>query len=220
MRRVRFALSCGPEGASLLTDGACARNDWFGWSQTAAFSSALDMARPNNGLLALGWESRANRRAGQCIGFALLGESLFPNAEKVTKNACPSIRVSLRSISLTPSPLRGSAYKGHPWPFTPLAASMPLAPLRADSIRPAERGDWRCLLGRASKSDVGWKTAQHFPPQATSKPLPRHGRLLCRTVGKLRVTHPTDFASLRASRQHALRINPKAVTPPSRGEHP
>jgi hypothetical protein len=39
-------------------------------------------------------------------------------------------------------------------------------------------------------------------------------------VGKLRVTHPTDFASLRAPRQHALRINPKAVTPPSRGEHP
>ncbi|MGY8819485.1 MAG: hypothetical protein ACKVLM_08800, partial [Pseudomonadales bacterium] len=27
-------------------------------------------------------------------GFALHGESLFPNAEKVTKNACPCIRVS------------------------------------------------------------------------------------------------------------------------------
>ncbi|GCA54417.1 hypothetical protein PSCT_00584 [Pseudomonas sp. SCT] len=225
MRRVRFALSCGSVGASVLTDGACARDDWFGWFQTAAFSPALDMARPNNGLLALAWESRANMRAGQCIGFALLGESLFPNAEKVTKNACPSIRGSLRPTSLTPSPLRGSAHKGHPWPFiagtpSPLAAFMPLAPLRADSIRPAERGDWRCLLGRASKSDVGWKTAQHFPPQATSKPLPRHGRLLFKTVGKLRVTHPTDFASLRAPRQHALRINPKAVTPPSRGEHP
>ncbi len=151
MRKVRSALSCGSVGASLLTDGVCGREDWFGWSQTAAFSSALNMACPNSGLLALGWESRANMRAGQCIGFALLGESLFPNAEKVTKNACPSIRVSLRSTSLTPSPLRGPAYKGHPYrwrprPFTPLAASMPLAPLRADSIRPPERGVRRRLM--------------------------------------------------------------------------
>jgi hypothetical protein len=116
-------------------------------------------------------------------GFALLGESLFPNAEKVTKNACPYIRVSLRSTSLIPSPLRGPAYKGHPWPFTPLAASMPLAPLRADSIRPPERGVRRRLGGRAMEKQkavpnlsqlangrgefVGWKTAKHFPPQST-----------------------------------------------------
>ncbi len=114
-------------------------------------------------------------------GFALLGESLFPNAEKVTKNACPYIRVSLRSTSLIPSPLRGPAYKGHPWPFTPLAASMPLAPLRADSIRPPERGVRRRLGGRAMEKQkavssqdhlindrqkfVGWKTAEHFPPK-------------------------------------------------------
>jgi hypothetical protein len=119
--------------------------------------------------------------AARSIGFALLGESLFPNAEKVTKNACPYIRVSLRSTSLIPSLLRGSPRKGHPWPFTALAASMPLAPPRSDSIRPPERGvRWR-LVGRAmekqravstqgyltstSETVVGWKTAKHFPPQ-------------------------------------------------------
>ncbi len=103
-------------------------------------------------------------------GFALLGESLFPNAEKVTKNACPYIRVSLRSTSLSPSALRGPAYKGHPWPFTPLAASMPLAPLRADSIRPPERGTRRRLIACSSankQSSAGRKTAKHFPPQST-----------------------------------------------------
>ena len=90
------------------------------------------------------------RLSALALGFALLGDSLFPNAgrpapKKVSKNACPCIRVSLRSTSLTPSALRGPAYKGHPWPFiagTPssLAASMPLAPLRPDSVRPPERG--------------------------------------------------------------------------------
>ena len=124
-------------------------------------------------------------RVGRRIGFALLGESLFPNAEKVTKNACPCIRVSLRSTSLIPSLLRGSPRKGHPWPFTALAASMPLAPLRSDSIRPPERGVRRRLVGRAMEKQkaashqseltsgcgrfVGWKTAKHFPPQSSPR---------------------------------------------------
>jgi len=121
---------------------------------------------------------------GRHIGFALLGESLFPNAEKVTKNACPYIRVSLRSTSLIPSLLRGSPRKGHPWPFTALAASMPLAPLRSDSIRPSERGVRRRLVVRGRKNwksvstqpqienenFVGWKTAKHFPPRSTMGP--------------------------------------------------
>ncbi len=118
-------------------------------------------------------------------GFALHGDSLFSNAKKVSKNACPSIRVSLRSTSLIPSMLRGPAYKGHPWPFTPLAASMPLAPLRSDSIRPSERGVRRRLAGPAMEKRetassqgqltngrgefVGWKTAKHFPPQSTQR---------------------------------------------------
>jgi len=118
-------------------------------------------------------------------GFALLGESLFPNAEKVTKNACPCIRVSLRSTPLIPSLLRGSPRKGHPWPFTAFAASMPLTPLRSDSIRPPERGIRSRLMVRSRKdlksittqqrfvyvpngneNIVGWKTAKHFPPQS------------------------------------------------------
>ncbi len=118
-------------------------------------------------------------------GFALHGDSLFSNAKKVSKNACPSIRVSLRSTSLIPSMLRGPAYKGHPWPFTPLAASMPLAALRSDSIRPSERGVRRRLAGPAMEKRetassqgqltngrgefVGWKTAKHFPPQSTQR---------------------------------------------------
>ncbi len=50
----------------------------------------------------------------------------------------PSAVTSLRSVSLLPVLLRGSAYKGRPWPFTPLAASMPLAPLRNTSTRPPD----------------------------------------------------------------------------------
>ena len=127
---------------------------------------------------------------GRRIGFALLGEFLLAVARmagppKGTKKSCPSIRVSLRETSLIPSPLQGPAYKGHPWPFTPLAASMPLAPLRADSIRPSERGVSRRLAVRAMEKQevvssqryltngrqkfVGWKTAQHFPPQAPQR---------------------------------------------------
>ncbi len=113
---------------------------------------------------------------GRRIGFALLGEFLLAVAPKGTKKSCPSIRVSLRETSLIPSPLRGPAYKGHPWPFTPLAASMPLAPLRADSIQPPERGVSRRLAVRAMEKQlcpqadaVGWKTAKHFPPQSTQR---------------------------------------------------
>jgi len=119
------------------------------------------------------------------IGFALLGESLLAIAPEGTKRSCPCIRVSLRSTSLIPSLLRGSPRKGHPWPFTALAASMPLAPLRSDSIRPSERGVRRRLAGPAMEKRetassqgrltngrgefVGWKTAKHFPPQSTQR---------------------------------------------------
>jgi hypothetical protein len=54
------------------------------------------------------------------------------------KKAHPIIRPRLRRGSFAPSSLRGSAYKGHPWPFKPLAASMPLAPLRNDCAHPPE----------------------------------------------------------------------------------
>ncbi len=224
MRGSSPALPCAFIGASLHSDGA--RNKRFDWSQIAVSSLTLNMGRPSdNALLAPGWESRAGKRVGRCIGFALLGESLLAIAPKGTKRSCPCIRVSLRSTSLIPSALRGPAYKGHPCrrrprPFTPLAASMPLVPLRSDSIRPPERGVRRRLIGhlpankrsafvslfanfqttrtRSLFSNVGWKTAQHFPPQATTTFSPDHGGLLSKTVGKLRVTHPTDLAPLRA----------------------
>ncbi len=122
---------------------------------------------------------------GRRIGFALLGEFLLAVAPKGTKKSCPSIWVPLRETSLIPSPLRGPAYKGHPWPFTPRAASMPLAPLRADSIRPSERGVSGRLAVRAMEKQevvssqrylingrqkfVGWKSAKHFPPQAAQR---------------------------------------------------
>ena len=43
------------------------------------------------------------------------------------------------ALRLAPVLLRGPAYKGHPWPFKPLAASMRLVPLRNTSTRPPDR---------------------------------------------------------------------------------
>ncbi|TYP62456.1 hypothetical protein A9A72_1241214 [Stutzerimonas stutzeri] len=173
-------------------------------AQNCAYDVAPFSARPagcalHGASLAFAPCSHSIGPAGRSIGFALLGESLFPNARmagpsKVTKNACPCTELgvpgSLRSTSLIPSLLRGSPRKGHPCrrrprPFTALAASMPLAPLRSDSIRPPERGVRRRLVGRAMEkqkgvstqgcvtngfeNSVGWKTAKHFPPQSTQR---------------------------------------------------
>jgi hypothetical protein len=72
-------------------------------------------------------------------GFALLGDLLSLLVQRtVSKETHPGIRVSLRSTSLSPVPLRGPAYKGHPWPFKPLAASMRLTPLRNTYARPSD----------------------------------------------------------------------------------
>jgi len=67
----------------------------------------------------------------------------------------------------------------------------------------AERGmaeQERPVMTCPQSSDVGWKTAQHFPPQASSKFLPGHDGLRCKQVGKLRVTRQSPIA--RPSRQH------------------
>ncbi|MQT61864.1 hypothetical protein GHO42_01885, partial [Pseudomonas sp. FSL R10-0056] len=61
-----------------------------------------------------------------------------PDAEKVTKKACPGVRPSLRSGSLAPALLRGPAATGHPWPIAALPASMPVDPLLRTSSRPPE----------------------------------------------------------------------------------
>ncbi|VXB98366.1 hypothetical protein PSEUDO8O_20376 [Pseudomonas sp. 8O] len=65
--------------------------------------------------------------------------------ERCAKEGHPDIRVSLRETSLAPVPLRGPAYKGHPWPFKPLAASMRLAPLRNTFTRPPEGDQFASL---------------------------------------------------------------------------
>ena len=64
--------------------------------------------------------------------------TFFACAKKVSKETHPGIRVSLRSTSLPPVLLREPAYKGHPWPFKPLAASMRLVPLRNTYVRPSD----------------------------------------------------------------------------------
>ena len=153
---------------------------------SAALSSAGTTGCALHGAsLAFVPRSHSTGPSGGSIGFALLGDSLFPNAgrpapKKVSKNACPCIRVSPRSTSLTPSALRGPAYKGHPWPFiagTPssLAASMPLAPLRADSVRPPERGiQWGLKASpSANKQHVPVPLFANFQTARTRLPFRR-----------------------------------------------
>ena len=74
--------------------------------------------------------------------------------ERCAKEGHPDIRVSLRETSLAPVPLRGPAYKGRPWPFKPLAASMRLAPLRNTYARPPE-GDRVASLHKLREIEIG-----------------------------------------------------------------
>ncbi len=153
-----------------------------------AYDAALSSAGTTGCALHGGWLAFVSRgrsivRVGGSIGFALLGESLlavagWPAPPKGTKRSCPCIRVSLRSTPLIPSTLRGPAYKGHPCrrrprPFTPLAASMPLAPLRADSIRPPERGVWRRLVVRSpgKKQSVLVRLFKYLQATRTQSPF-------------------------------------------------
>ncbi len=82
-------------------------------------------------------------------GFALLGDSLSLLVQRrVSKETHPGIRVSLRSTPLPPVLLRGPAYKGHPWPCKPLAASMRLVPLRNTYARPPDGESARMKVSR------------------------------------------------------------------------
>src|SRR5690606_2089937 len=60
----------------------------------------------------------------------------------------PALRFAQGSFA--PPLLQGPAYKGRPWPFKPLAASMRLAPLHNGSTHPPERGGWCRLMVCAS----------------------------------------------------------------------
>jgi hypothetical protein len=76
-----------------------------------------------------------------------------PPLRRVTFGSCPKSNQKVLPLasgptssgSLAPSLLQGPAYKGRPWPFTPLAASMRLAPFHNDSTQPPEWGVW-CRL--------------------------------------------------------------------------
>ena len=121
------------------------------------------------------------------------GASLFfargspPGAKKSKqKKARPFIRVrELRPRTpLLPPALRGPAYKGHPWPFiagtpSPLAASMPLVPLRAGSTRPSARGRVISPVGvcMEKQSEAGFRSFRQL-----GLPSPSGGRTqaLCR----------------------------------------
>ncbi|CAI8834345.1 Outer membrane protein AlgE [Pseudomonas chlororaphis] len=75
------------------------------------------------------------------LGFRPYGDSLFSNAKKVSKKACPSIRCLARARhALTPALLRGPAATGHPWPGAASAASLPRYPLRNACVRPLGKG--------------------------------------------------------------------------------
>ena len=101
-------------------------------------------------------------------GFALLGDLLSLLVQrKLGKETHPGIRVSLRSTPLTPSLFQGHAPKGHPWPIGALAASMPLNPLRNDSVRPPEGGVWRRL--NAPSAFVGAASAAIQVAQVVAK---------------------------------------------------
>jgi len=75
------------------------------------------------------------------FGFGPPGRVTFSSRGKSNQKRLP-LHAALRCAqgSFVPSLLQGSAYKGHPWPFKPFAASMPLNPLRSDSTHPPERG--------------------------------------------------------------------------------
>ena len=145
-----------------------------------------------------------------------------PGAKKVSKETHPGIRVSLRSTALLPVPLRGPAYKGRPCPFTPLAASMQLVPLRNTSTRPADGEFARMELSRFRQPGVVGL------PTATAQPRRRVDNAACglstsSTHGGQRcaVAHPTVQSvivrtqSVRTIDAHTTNSNARATTSPA-----
>ncbi len=126
-------------------------------------------------------------------GFALLGEFLLAVARmagpaKRNQKVLP-LHTALRCAqgSFAPPLLQGPAYKGRPWPFKPLAASMRLAPLRNGSTHPPERGGWCRLWVR------------------TKKPCQRHITILQATRTPLPVRRPSGGVAQGDVRQDAER---------------
>ncbi len=204
------ALPCASVGAS-------AAHEPDGHSWRTVFTEPM---RRNPGRETVGFLPECRRSAlssARAIGCASHGALLFFARAKKSKQkkARPCIRPCatrrVRSLPRRSSGRLTRAIHGplslspHPCGSSPYA-TIPLTLLNGNRVLPVR--PWMEKRMPVQRN-VGWKTAQHFPPQATSKPLPRHGRLLCRTVGKLRVTHPTDFAPLRAPRQPPFASTPR-----------
>ena len=210
------ALPCASVGAS-----AAHEPDGYSWCTVFTEPTRRNLGRETVGFLPECRRSaRSSARAAGCASHGAL--LFFARAKKSKqKKARPCIRPCatrrVRSLHrrfrgrLTRAihgPLSGDASVLSPRPCgsSPYATS-PLSLLTGNRVLPASpRMDKRTPVRRS----VGWKTAQHVPPLATSKFSPSHGVLLFKPVGKLRVTHPTDFAPL-----HAESIRPSFASPVS-----
>ena len=148
--------------------------------------------------------------------------TFFACAKKVSKETHPGIRVSLRSTPLPPVPLRGPAYKGRPCPFTPLAASMRLVPLRNTSTRPADGEFARMKVSSFRQPGVvGLPTATERPRRRVDNAAcglstsSAHGGQRCA------VAHPTvqsvivPTQGVRSLDAHTTNSNARAITSPT-----
>jgi hypothetical protein len=210
------ALPCASAGAS-------AAHEPGGHSWRTVFT---EPTRRNLGRETVGFLPECRRSAlssARATGCASHGALLFFARAKKSKQekARPCIQpCATRRVRSLPRRFRGrltraihgplsgdaSVLSPHPCGSSPYATS-PLSLLTGNRVLPASpRMDKRTPVRRS----VGWKTAQHFPPLATSKFSPGRGVLLFKPVGKLRVTHPADFAPL-----HAESIRPSFASPVS-----
>ncbi len=210
------ALPCASAGASAAHEAG-----GHSWRTVFTEPTRRNLGRETVGFLPECRRSaRSSARATGCASHGAL--LFFAHAKKSKqKKARPCIRPCatrwVRSLHrrfrgrLTRAihgPLSGDAsvLSPHPCGSSPYATS-PLSLLTGNRVLPASpRMDKRTPVRRS----VGWKTAQHVPPLATSKFSPGRGVLLFKPVGKLRVTHPTDFAPL-----HAESIRPSFASPVS-----
>jgi hypothetical protein len=208
MTRSSPALPCASVGAS-------AAHEPDGHSWRTVFT---EPTRRNPGRETVGFLPECRRSAlssARATGCASLGALLFFARAKKSKQkkARPCIRpCATRRVRSLHRSSRGRLTRAihgplslspHPCGSSPYA-TIPLTLLTGDRVLPASpRMDKRTPVRR----NVGWKTAQHFPPLATSKFTPGRGVLLFKPVGKLRVTHPTDLGPHRA----------ESVRPPERG---
>jgi|GEM_PF-113891 len=220
------ALPCASVGAS-------AAHEAGGHSWRTVFT---EPTRRNLGRETVGFLPECRRSAlssARATGCASHGALLFfAHAKKSKqKKARPCIRpCATRRVRSLPRRFRGrltraiqgplsgdaSVLSPHPCGSSPYATS-PLSLLTGNRVLPASpRMDKRTPVRRS----VGWKTAQHVPPPATSMFSPSHGVLLFKPVGKLRVIHPTDSTSLTPSplwgpayKGHPYRWRPRPFTP-------